>query len=246
MPISLKVAMKVAYKGENFFGFQSQKDKNTIAKALKNALNSTGIFCDFEASGRTDKGVHASAQVISLEIPHFHKDLQNLKQRLNAKLYPEIKIKAIWQVKASFHARFSAKKRSYCYVISQSQNPFLSSFSHFYSIKNPQLLKDSLKNFIGRHDFKAFMKKGGSGDKSGSVREIYQAKLLKKGNFYIFYFQANGFLRAQIRLMIGFLLEIDKGNLSLKDLQNQLNGKEIFRIPAPSCGLFLSGVQYIK
>ena len=240
----MNIACKIAYNGEHFFGFQTQKDANTVANKLTQALRSIGIFSSFVASGRTDKGVHASAQVISLKIPSFHKDLQNLKSRLNAKLYPFIKIKAIWEVSADFHARFSAKKRSYCYVIAQKQSPFLNPFSLFYPIKNEKLLKDSIKIFLGKHNFSAFMKKGGSGERNGSVREIYKIKLIKRGNFYLFYIQANGFLRAQIRLMIAFLLEIDKGNLSIKDLEAQLNGKEIFKIPALPCGLFLSGVHY--
>ena len=87
------------------------------------------------------------------------------------------------------------------------------------------------------------MKNDGSGAK-GSVREIYKARLLKRGKFYIFLFWGNGFLRSQIRLMVGYLLEIDKGNLQISDLKKQLLGERIFSIPAPPNGLFLSSVKY--
>ena len=100
-----------------------------------------------------------------------------------------------------------------------------------------------MREFEGFHNFKAFMKNDGSGAK-GSVREIYKARLLKRGKFYIFLFWGNGFLRSQIRLMVGYLLEIDKGNLQISDLKKQLLGERIFSIPAPPNGLFLSSVKY--
>lgn len=239
----IKVAMRIAYYGGEFFGFQRQKDKITICGVLEEVFRSVGIFDVCMGSGRTDKGVHASAQVISVSIPEFHRDLQRLKQLLNVKLYPWIKIKQIWQVENEFHVRFSVKRRGYCYVLSQKYSPFLALFSHFYPLKNPFLVQESLDIFRGVYDFSAFMKNGGSGCE-GSVREIFHAKLLKRGEFYLISFWGNGFLRSQIRLMVGFLLEIDRGNLGIEDLKKQLLGEKIFSIPAPPNGLFLSRVDY--
>lgn len=239
----IKVAMRIAYYGGDFFGFQRQKDQVTICGVLEEVFRSIGIFDLCVGSGRTDKGVHASAQVISVDIPEFHRDFDRLKQLLNAKLYPRIKIKQIWQVESGFHARFSVKRRGYCYVLSQKYSPFWALFSHFYPLKNPLLMQESLNVFRGVYDFGAFMKNGGSGCES-SVREIFHVKLVKRGDFYLISFWGNGFLRSQIRLMVGFLLEIDKGNLRVEDLKRQLLGEKIFSIPAPSNGLFLSRVDY--
>lgn len=239
----IKVAMRIAYYGGDFFGFQRQKDQVTICGVLEEVFRSIGIFDLCVGSGRTDKGVHASAQVISVDIPEFHRDFDRLKQLLNTKLYPRIKIKQIWQVESGFHARFSVKRRGYCYVLSQKYSPFWVLFSHFYPLKNPLLMQESLNAFRGVYDFGAFMKNGGSGCES-SVREIFHAKLVKRGDFYLISFWGNGFLRSQIRLMVGFLLEIDKGNLRVEDLKRQLLGEKIFSVPAPSNGLFLSRVDY--
>ncbi|MCI7765929.1 tRNA pseudouridine(38-40) synthase TruA [Helicobacter sp.] len=239
----IKVAMRIAYYGGDFFGFQRQKDQVTICGVLEEVFRSIGIFDLCMGSGRTDKGVHASAQVISVDIPEFHRDFDRLKQLLNTKLYPRIKIKQIWQVESGFHARFSVKRRGYCYVLSQKYSPFWVLFSHFYPLKNPLLVQESLNAFRGVYDFGAFMKNGGSGCES-SVREIFHAKLVKRGDFYLISFWGNGFLRSQIRLMVGFLLEIDKGNLRVEDLKRQLLGEKIFSVPAPSNGLFLSRVDY--
>ena len=235
--------MRIAYYGGDFFGFQRQKDQVTICGVLEEVFRSIGIFDLCVGSGRTDKGVHASAQVISVDIPEFHRDFDRLKQLLNTKLYPRIKIKQIWQVESGFHARFSVKRRGYCYVLSQKYSPFWVLFSHFYPLKNPLLMQESLNAFRGVYDFGAFMKNGGSGCES-SVREIFHAKLVKRGDFYLISFWGNGFLRSQIRLMVGFLLEIDKGNLRVEDLKRQLLGEKIFSVPAPSNGLFLSRVDY--
>ena len=124
--------MRIAYYGGDFFGFQRQKDQVTICGVLEEVFRSIGIFDLCVGSGRTDKGVHASAQVISVDIPEFHRDFDRLKQLLNTKLYPRIKIKQIWQVESGFHARFSVKRRGYCYVLSQKYSPFWVLFSHFY------------------------------------------------------------------------------------------------------------------
>ncbi len=252
---SVKVAMRIAYYGGAFFGFQSQKNVLSVSSALEAALQSIGIFSEFVGSGRTDKGVHATAQVISLEIPYYWHNLENLKQHLNSKLLPWIKIKQIWFVPKDFNARFSAKRRGYCYVLSKHSSPFLNAFSFPYTIQNVSLFKEALNLFVGTHNFKAFMKKGGCGDsyienitnrnaETQSVRTIYKTKLLESKDFWILSFWGNGFLRAQIRLMVGFLLEIDKGYLGLEELKAQLMGEEIYRIPIASNGLFLTRVDY--
>ncbi|MDE5602429.1 MAG: tRNA pseudouridine(38-40) synthase TruA [Helicobacter sp.] len=237
------VAMKIAYNGSMFFGFQSQRQKYTISNALTKAFESVGIFSPFVGSGRTDKGVHSSGQVISLEIPSFHSHLEELKNLLNTKLYPHIKIKQIWEVSKDFNARFSAKQRRYCYVLSKHYSPFYSVFSHYHILRDKTLLQEAMGYFVGRHNFKAFRKKGGAGSKN-CWREIYRVKLIQSRDFYILSFLGNSFLRSQIRLMVGFLLEIDKGKLTLEDLKRQLEGEEIFKIPAPPAGLFLSSVVY--
>ena len=234
--------MRIAYNGGAFFGFQSQNDGKSVANVLEDVFKSVGIFSKIVASGRTDKGVHSSAQVISLEIPYFWKDLRELQIRLNAKLAPNIIIKRIWKTQKDFHARFSVKQRGYCYVLSKSYSPFLTPFSLHYNLKNPLLIKQALKCFVGVHNFSAF-KKQGSSEKS-SVRSIFRVDLREFKGFWILSFWGNGFLRSQVRLMVGFLLEIDKGRLTLGDLERQLQGEILYRVPIAPNGLFLSRVDF--
>ncbi|MBX7490878.1 tRNA pseudouridine(38-40) synthase TruA [Helicobacter turcicus] len=240
--MSFKVAMRIAYNGSAFFGFQSQNDVQTVANTLESVFKSVGIFSKIVASGRTDKGVHASAQVISLEIPHFWSNLKELKVRLNAKLASNIRIKRIWQVGDDFHARFSVKRRGYCYVLSKRASPFFMPFSLHYDFQNLDLIKQALQLFVGTHNFVAFKKQGG--DEKSNVRTIFRAELREFRDFWILSFWGNGFLRAQVRLIVGFLLEIDRGNLTLEDLRAQLLGEWRYRIPVVANGLFLSRVDY--
>lgn len=238
----IKVAMRIAYNGGAFLGFQSQKDVLSVANMLENVLKSIGVFSKVVASGRTDKGVHASAQVICLEIPLFWRDLERLKSHLNQKLGQKIYIKRIWEVREDFHARFSVKRRGYCYVLSKRTSPLFAPFTLCYTLKNPALVKEALQLFVGRHNFIAFRKQG-SKEKS-SVRVIFKAQLREFKDFWIFSFWGNGFLRSQVRLMVGFVLEIDQGNLTLEDLRAQLQGEILYRIPIAAKGLFLSRVDF--
>lgn len=234
--------MRISYNGSAFFGFQNQNDVKSVANTLECAFKSVGIFGKIIASGRTDKGVHSSAQVISLEIPYFWSDLKDLKTRLNVKLAPNIYIKRIWKVERNFHARFSAKRRGYCYVFSKYYSPFLMPFSLHYNFKNPSLIQQALKLFVGTRDFSAFKKQGGN--EKSNIRTIFKAELKEFKGFWIVSFWGNGFLRSQVRLMVGFLLEIDKGNLELRDLEAQLKGAMLYKIPIAPNGLFLSRVDF--
>ena len=251
---SFKVAMRLAYNGGAFYGFQSQKDEKSVVATLLEVLRSVGIFSKITGSGRTDKGVHSSAQVISLEIPMFWQDLEKLQQQLNAKLYPNIIIKRIWRVGDTFHARFHATRRGYCYILSKNNSPFLNPFALYYPLQNPKRVKAALKMLVGEHNFKAFMKKGGCGDNgelcdskqgvNATTRMIYRAQLREFEKFWVISFWGNGFLRSQVRLMVGFLLEIDKGYLALADLESQLKGAMLYRIPVVPNGLYLTRVDY--
>ena len=251
---SFRVAMRLAYNGGAFYGFQSQKGEKSVATTLKEVFKSVGIFGKIIGSGRTDRGVHSSAQVISLEIPIFWQDLGALQKQLNAKLYPHITIKRMWHTGDTFHARFHAIRRGYCYVLSKNNSPFLNPFALHYNLQNPERIKIALKMFMGEHNFKAFMKKGGCGDKNAlceskqttdsTTSVIYRAQLREFKKFWVISFWGNGFLRAQVRLMVGFLLEIDRGHLDLKDLESQLKGAMLYRIPVAPNGLYLTRVDY--
>ena len=240
-----KVMIVLSYDGSQFNGFQIQKGEvNTVAKRLYEVFKSIGIFARFNASGRTDKGVHATYQVIDIDLPDFWSDLKKLKNELNKKLYPSIFIKAIKRVDSNFHARYSAKKRVYRYIISTKNfSPFQSNYLTFVKSFDKRVLRESIKLYEGVHDFKNFKKEHG-GSKT-SIRHIYKARFYRYKEYGVFYFEANGFLRSQVRMMVDFLLKINQGKLTNKDLTAQLEDRAITSTTlAPPQGLYLSRVVF--
>ncbi|MBL0709222.1 MAG: tRNA pseudouridine(38-40) synthase TruA [Sulfurimonas sp.] len=236
----MRCALTISYDGTNFLGSQVQKSsKNTIFGNLHQVFSKLGIESKIVASGRTDKGVHATGQVCHIDLPEFWSDLKKLKRVLNKMLPSSIIVKNIKEVDASFHARYSAKRRVYHYIIkASSSNPFEANYITFLNSVEFEVLETNIKLFIGEHDF-SYFKKTGSDTKS-NVRVIYRASAYRYKDYIVLYFEANGFLRSQIRLMVGGLLKLDASMIKAK-----LNCEKDFKIkPAPSNGLYLSKVKY--
>lgn len=154
----MRIYIKISYDGSRFFGFQKQNsNKITIMGELQRAFSALGIEEQIVASGRTDKGVHATNQALHVDLPDFWRDLQTLQVMLNRHLNPFIFVKKIYPVKNYFHARFSPIKREYRYIFSHTHyNPLVSSFVHYYKDFNLEKLNEILALFKGKHDFEFF------------------------------------------------------------------------------------------
>jgi tRNA pseudouridine38-40 synthase len=234
----------VSYDGSFYLGSQKQPNKNTVENMLLEAFLNINIKTKIIFSGRTDKDVHATGQVFNTIIPEHWSDFPKLKEILNKNLPSSIKIRKISKVDENFHSRFSAKRRVYRYIItSKETTPFNDRFVTFIKNVDEKLLKEAIKEFIGVYDFKYFFKTGS--DKENTKREIFDTKFYKYRDIYVFKFEANSYLRSQIRLMVGFLLKINEGKLSIEDLKNQLNCKKnVFKTPAVANGLYLARIKY--
>jgi tRNA pseudouridine38-40 synthase len=251
----LKVKITISYDGSLFIGSQSQKSTpNTVMGTFQRVLNNLGIEDIAIASGRTDRNVHATGQVLHVRVPLFWNDLQKLHAILNYQLPTSLHVRDIQKVDDNFHARYSAQRRIYRYILStQEENPFEARYVSFVKKLDFKEVASAIKLFEGEHDFKNFMKTGS--DSESSVRIIYKAMAYQDKGKTILYFEANGFLRSQIRLMVGFLLGISEGKLSKKQLKVQLtnsmkNEKEPLykgthsRKLAPPQGLYLAKIKY--
>ncbi|MCK5110797.1 MAG: tRNA pseudouridine(38-40) synthase TruA [Arcobacteraceae bacterium] len=234
----------LSYDGSRYNGSQKQPKKNTIQDELEIAFRRLSITSKLAFSGRTDKNVHASGQVISCEIPDFWTDLEKLKTALSKQIPNSIHIKKIIKAKDNFHARFSAKKRIYRYIISAKPiTAFNDKYLHYHKNINIDKIQEAAKYFIGIHDFEYFSKSGS--EPKSTIREIYDIKFYKYKDFYIFKFKANSYLRSQIRMIVSFLLKISDGKVSIDDLKNQLQKKELISWTlAPANGLYLSRIIY--
>ena len=240
----MNIKITLSYDGSLYYGSQIQPDFITIHSKLLEVLNTININTTLNFSGRTDKGVHAFKQVVSCKIPSYWSDLKKLQIVLNKQLSNSIQIRNIQNVENTFHARFSAKKREYRYLLTDKKlSVFNSNYMSYYSQINEKKINSALKILQGKHDFEFFSKKGS--DPHSTVREIYNITLYKYKDIYVLKFTANSYLRSQIRMIVDFIMKISSGKLNLSDLEKQLSKKELISWTlAPSNGLYLSKIHY--
>lgn len=240
----MNVKITISYDGSCYQGSQKQPNKLSIEDKLEQAFLSLNINPKIILSGRTDKDVHATGQVFNIKIPDFWTNLDKLKISLNRNLPGSIRVLKIKSVHEDFHARFWAKKRVYRYIITTKElTPFNANFIAYEPAINEDLIKEAIKCFEGEHDFEFFHKKGS--DKEYLHRIIFETRFYKYKDIYVFKFKANSYLRSQIRLMVGFLLKISAGKLTIDDLRMQLNKqKHLNKFPANGNGLYLAKVIY--
>ncbi len=240
----VRVKAVISYDGSAYKGFQKQTTtRKTVTTEIENALRSLQINSPIVGSGRTDAGVHATGQVIHFDLPDFWSDLTKLKLHLNRKL-TQIEFKHITKVSHNFHARFSAKKRLYRYVFKREKpSIFEQKYISHYSEFNTILLIEALKLFNGEHDFNHFHKTGSI--THTTVREIYRTDYIQRKKYHFIYFQANGFLRSQVRMMVEAAMQCAKGEISLKELLEQIECQEKHTTKlAPPEGLYLARINY--
>lgn len=241
----MRVKITLQYNGAPYLGLQSQtKTENTVIGTLQRALLRLNINEKIVASGRTDKGVHATGQVLHCDLPQHWHNLQKLKRSLNHQLPDSIHIRRIEEAADDFHARYSAKRRVYRYILSAREpNPFEADFITFVDSVDFSALVRAIGSYVGTYDFKYFKKSGS--DTENDIRTVYRAIAYRRNKNIVLTFEANGYLRSQIRMMVGFLLLVSQGKRNVGDLKAQLLCEADFKVkPAPCNGLYLAKVKY--
>jgi tRNA pseudouridine38-40 synthase len=178
------------------------------------------------ASGRTDAGVHAFGQVINL-FTESAIELENLAKGLNSMLPGDIRIKGVKEVDETFHARYSAKSKSYVYCISNSRyhSPFHTRYSwHIPYVVNDRYMNETIKEIIGVHDFSAFKKK--NEPYRSHVREVLKASVRRRGRFIYVFIEATGFLRYMVRNIVGTLVLVGSGKIAKDDFIAVMQGRD--------------------
>jgi tRNA pseudouridine38-40 synthase len=216
----------------------------TVQGAIEEALQVLNIKEKTVFNGRTDKNVHATNQIISIQVPPFWSDINKLHNTLSKILPNEIQIKTIKTVDNNFHARFSAKKREYRYIISTKKlTPFNCKYFHYEKNIDLKKMKEASQYLLGTHDFKLFSKMGS--DPNSTIRTINNITIYKYKEFIIIKFQANAYLRSQIRMMVDFLLKISKKQFTINELIEQRDMKKTHSTTlAPPNGLYLTKIIY--
>jgi len=241
----MRIKLTLSYNGSRFSGSQSQTETgNTVMGILQQALKRLGIPSKPVASGRTDAGVHAFRQVVHLDLPPHWSDLEKLRYALTRQLPAAIAIRRLEWAADDFHARFSARSRVYRYIMSDRiPNPFEAELVTFTPPLDLERINAAMRLFEGEHDFEYFKKTGS--DVKHYVRTVYRAFAYRRRGYTILYFEANGYLRSQIRMMADAVLKVNSGEMSLQQLQEQIGLVRRHSTDlAPAAGLYLSKIIY--
>ena len=237
----------IQYDGTNYCGWQIQENVVTVQQKIRDSIN---LLLKEEinliGSGRTDTGVHALGQVANFQTEQ-EIDLYKLIYSMNSILPNDISIVDGEKVDAEFHSRFSAKKRSYIYLLSHKKSPFYKSYSLHYPNLNPEQISNlnSLsKVLFGEHDFTSFSKK--NTEIENKICTIHSIHWRSTGSFTVFYVEANRFLHGMVKTFVGTILHAEKNNFEGDYLKEILAKKD--RAAAGeaviSKGLFLYKVRY--
>jgi tRNA pseudouridine38-40 synthase len=243
----MRYLIKFSYDGTNFIGFQKQPNKRTVQSCIEEAATrvNNDKKVNMVATGRTDKGVHALVQYAHIDIDVDITEYK-LKRALNTFLPDDIHIISTKTVNKDFNARYDVKEKTYKYYINTGEyNPitrnYMFQYNHELNIDN---MKDCIKAFLGKHDFRAFVTE--NKEKENCVREIYKATIEEKDNIICITFTGNGFLRYQVRNMVGILIKAGENKINKTDIEKIIESKDRTKSgkTAPAVGLFLTDIKY--
>ena len=244
----MKVLGICSYKGTNYYGWQKQVGFISVQEKIEECLSKVyDSPINIQGSGRTDAGVHALKQYFHF-VSEKEKDLKQLAYALNKMLPDDIKIISFTKVDDDFHARYSAKRKIYEYrILLTNKDPLSYDLAYIYPMElNIELFKEALNKFVGTHNYQDFTSK--EEDEANFVRTIYSIDLIKQNDLLRVVFNGNGFMRYQIRNMIGSAINVANGKESLSFIDNHLKEdktkREIIAYKAPASGLYLVDVIY--
>lgn len=254
MPRNLKITL--AYDGSSFNGWQVQPSLPTIQGLLSDAIGRvTAEKVLPQGSGRTDAGVHALAQVASVALESTI-PAENLIKAFNSHLPPEIRVFNIEEVASDFHARHSAKAKTYRYRIFRGPvcPPFVWRLVHHHPYPlDEDAMAEAASLVVGEHDFASFAAvdpdraRTDSGDPPNNRRIIFTSCFRRDGDELIYEVRGNGFLHHMVRNLVGTFLLVGKGTLAAQRIPEILAATNRSANPgatAPASGLYLVSVEY--
>ena len=240
----MRYFLSLSYFGEAYHGWQRQPNAITVQEVVENALSTLlRTPVSIVGAGRTDSGVHAREL-----FAHFDTDIElpgDLEHRLNRLLPVDIAVNSLNEVPEEAHARFSAVARSYEYHIVRRKDPFQK--DRAYLLTRPLDMAamneaaELLKTFV---DFECFSKS--NTDVHTFNCHITSAYWKEKGDLLIFHITADRFLRNMVRAIVGTLLDVGLGKLSLEDVKAIIKSKDRSEagVSVPAKGLYLTRVEY--
>ncbi len=243
----VRIALGVEYAGDAFEGWQSQRHGRTVQDALEVALGSVaGAPVRLHCAGRTDTGVHATAQVAHFDTAAA-RPLSAWVRGANSRLPPSVVVRWATEVGEGFHARFLASERRYRYVLYNAPTRpavLAGKVGWFHLPLDEARMAMAATCLVGRHDFSAF--RAAQCQARSPVRDLREVVVARSGAYLSFDFRADGFLHHMIRNLVGALIYVGKGRYPPAWLAEVLAGRDRARAAptfAPD-GLYLCGVSY--
>lgn len=243
----MKIALGVSYDGAFFCGWQSQPSRCGVQDALELSIAAIAQHpIRVHAAGRTDTGVHGIGQVA-----HFETDVKRpisaWVRGVNANLPSTVRVRWAREVEDTFHARFSARSRSYQYLLynaAVASALMATKAGWFHLPLDLSAMQAGISYLYGEHDFSAF--RASECQANSPIRNISRAEVKQCGAYFIFSFSANAFLQHQVRNMVGALVYIGKGAYPPDYIKMLLDQRDRTLSPPTFSphGLYLTGVGY--
>jgi tRNA pseudouridine38-40 synthase len=242
----LRYFLHISYLGTRYCGWQQQPNAPTVQEELNKALRT--IFRDpmleTLGCGRTDTGVHAASFYVHADLPES-KDWKQVIYQVNALLPDDIALNDILEVPANAHARFDATLREYKYYLHFRKDPFVKQQSTYLScVPDLDLMNSGAKRLLGTHDFTSFAKL--HSDNLTNICTVSVSRWETTEHGYVFTIAANRFLRNMVRAVVGTLVELGRGKITIDDLEKIIENKNrsLAGTSMPPQGLFLTGIEY--
>lgn len=241
------IKLTISYDGSLFFGFQKQIGFITVQGEIEKALKKiTGEDINIISAGRTDRGVHSLKHIINF-YTKSNITSRNFMTGLNHFLQDGIRVLDSKEVDLNFHSRFDAIMKTYKYILNLDiiMDPiYLKYKGNFPYPLDIEKMKRACKYFVGKKNFKAFM--GPRSDGTNPVREIKSFEIYKENNDLIFLIKGQSFVRNQVRIMVGTLVDIGRGVIFEKDLPKILESEDRTKagMTLSPNGLYLMEILY--
>jgi tRNA pseudouridine38-40 synthase len=235
-----------SYNGSRYHGWQIQPNALSVQEELTKGIN---LLLREEialtGAGRTDTGVHASYMTAHFDTNNPIRDTDSLIYKLNSLLPYDIAIKKIEEVALDFHARFNAKSRTYNYYLTTQKNPFLKESAAYINFPLDFIKMNEASQILFEFtDFTSFSKL--HTDTKTNNCKIMKAVWQKENDYWVFTIQADRFLRNMVRAIVGTLIEVGRGKLTVEEFRKIIEKKDrcAAGTSAPAQGLFLVNVEY--
>ena len=243
----MRIALGLEYDGAAFCGWQTQPGGCGVQDHLQRALaRFLAAPVEVTAAGRTDAGVHATAQVVHFDTP-VERDAVSWVRGTNTNLHERARVQWAAPVAAEFHARFSARSRTYRYLLLDA--PVAPAILHgrvgwYHRTLDVALMTQALGTLLGEHDFSAF--RDAQCQAKSPIRHLLEARVARHGNLVVFTFRANAFLHHMVRNVVGSLVHVGAARQPPGWIGELLVSRDR-RLAAPTFaadGLYLAGVEY--